>query len=179
MMRGGAVAIRTAGLAAAVLAFLAGCGEETRRAIGIDRRAPDEFVVYSRAPLSLPPDYALRPPSPGVPRPQEKPVSEQARETLLGAAIGSSAAGTASPGESALLGRAGAAGADPSIRDAVDRETALLAESERSFVNKLIFWRGPKPVGEALDAEAEARRLGREPRGAPRDTDPPPVIERR
>ena len=29
---------------------------------GLDKRPPDEFTVYSRAPLSLPPNYDLRPP---------------------------------------------------------------------------------------------------------------------
>jgi len=68
----------------AMLACLAlsGCGE-TRRALGYDKTPPDEFTVVSRAPLSQPPDYALRPPDPGAPRPQDGGVRDQARQVLL------------------------------------------------------------------------------------------------
>ena len=42
---------------------LTGC-EETKRVFGKTKEAPDEFAVYRRAPLSLPPDSDLRPPTP-------------------------------------------------------------------------------------------------------------------
>jgi hypothetical protein len=65
------------------LALLAGCGEEMRKSFGLGKNAPDEFAVVRRAPLSLPPDFALRPPQPGAVRPQEGLVSDQARSTVL------------------------------------------------------------------------------------------------
>ncbi|MBM3559287.1 MAG: DUF3035 domain-containing protein, partial [Alphaproteobacteria bacterium] len=52
---------------AAVLALaVGGCGEDTKRSLGLSKPAPDEFSVVSRAPLSLPPNYTLRPPRPGA-----------------------------------------------------------------------------------------------------------------
>lgn len=66
------------------LLLLAGCGEEMRKQFGLGKNAPDEFQVVRRAPLSLPPDFALRPPQPGAIRPQEGSVSDQARSTVLG-----------------------------------------------------------------------------------------------
>jgi hypothetical protein len=66
------------------LALLAGCGDEMRKTFGLGKNAPDEFQVVRRAPLSLPPDFALRPPQPGAVRPQEGSVSDQARSTVLG-----------------------------------------------------------------------------------------------
>ena len=41
---------------------LAACGESTKRVLGLQRTAPDEFAVAPRAPLSQPPDFKLRPP---------------------------------------------------------------------------------------------------------------------
>lgn len=62
---------------------LGGCsGGSVQKALGIDKRAPDEFAVVSRAPLVVPPDYQLRPPRPGAPRPQVGTTSDQARASL-------------------------------------------------------------------------------------------------
>ncbi|MBM3546169.1 MAG: DUF3035 domain-containing protein [Alphaproteobacteria bacterium] len=65
------------------LTLLAGCGEEMRKSFGLGKNAPDEFAVVRRAPLSLPPDFALRPPQPGALRPQEGTVTDQARSAVL------------------------------------------------------------------------------------------------
>lgn len=51
---------RSAVLAAAMIA-LAGCGS-FKSALGLDRHVPDETQVVARPPLTLPPDYTLRPP---------------------------------------------------------------------------------------------------------------------
>ena len=67
-----------------VLALLAGCGEEMRKSFGLGKNAPDEFQVVRRAPLSLPPDFSLRPPQPGAVRPQEGSTTDQARSAVLG-----------------------------------------------------------------------------------------------
>jgi len=60
----------------------AGCGD-ARKAFGLSRNAPDEFQVYKRQPLSMPPDFSLRPPVPGAPRPQSEETKERAAEVLL------------------------------------------------------------------------------------------------
>ena len=36
-----------------------------------NRIRPDEFAVTRQAPLVVPPDFALSPPNPGAPRPQD------------------------------------------------------------------------------------------------------------
>ena len=53
-------------------------------ALGDNKNAPDEFAIATKAPLVVPPDYALIPPKPGESRPQELSPSERAREVLLG-----------------------------------------------------------------------------------------------
>ena len=68
-----------AGLAG--VALLSGCSE-FRHAIGMDPSSPDEFAVELRAPLTIPPDFDLRPPQPGAPRPQEKSSDQLARQVM-------------------------------------------------------------------------------------------------
>jgi len=55
------VIVATALVAAA---GLAGC-QSTQKALGMSKVTPDEFRVVTKAPLVVPPDYALRPPAPG------------------------------------------------------------------------------------------------------------------
>ncbi len=148
-------------IAMAALTALAGC-ESMRDAVGITKRSPDEFAVVTRAPLTLPPDYGLRPPQPGAPRPQEQEVRDSA-QTVLAARAGSVKRSSLPPGasraETALLAKAGATEVDPAIRAAIDRESSILANQDERFVDTLLFWnKRPKP-GEIVDARQEAKRL--------------------
>src|SRR5208337_693148 len=65
----------------AVALLLPGC-TDFKRSIGLEKTSPDEFAVESRAPLTIPPDFDLRPPQPGAPRPQEKSADQQARQVI-------------------------------------------------------------------------------------------------
>jgi Protein of unknown function (DUF3035) len=67
---------------------IAGC-TDFKKTMGLEPTLPDEFAVESRAPLTLPPDFELRPPAPGAPRPQEKAANQQAKQVIE----------TAGPGE--------------------------------------------------------------------------------
>ena len=122
-------------LALACLAMAtSGCG--IGRAVGAGKNAPDEFAIATKAPLVVPPDYALRPPRPGESRPQELSPSERAQQVLLGDA----AAAPPTVGEQLLLRKAGALGADPSIRTVLNAENGGRGEKDRSLANQLIFW---------------------------------------
>ncbi|QQG36164.1 MAG: DUF3035 domain-containing protein [Micavibrio aeruginosavorus] len=140
-------------------ASLTACSN-AKETLGLARSAPDEFAVVKRAPLEMPPDYSLRPPRPGAPRPQEQAVGEQARETVFG---GTSEARKAAPasGESALLQQAGATQTDPNIRTVVDRETALMAPEEKPVAERLLGIKlgKNKSDGSVIDPEEEAARL--------------------
>jgi hypothetical protein len=141
---------------------LSGC-ENARKALGFEKSPPDEFRIVTRAPLSLPPDYGLRPPQPGAPRPQEVFGPQAARQALIGSTTtgfdGGSGAEARSSAESALLARAGADRANPGIRDTVNRESGQLAAADRSFLDRVMFWRAPPPIGTVVDAPREAQRL--------------------
>lgn len=143
------------------LLALPGCGGSAKQALGIERKPPDEFRVVSRPPLSLPPNYALRPPRPGERRPQELPAREQARDVLLGQATSNGYASDQplSAGETALLAHARTDSADPEIRRLVEQERAADAGDERNFVERLMFWLEPPPPGTVVDARKESQRL--------------------
>ncbi len=117
-------------------------------AIGFNPNAPDEFKVVSKAPLVVPPDYALRPPAPGEPRPQELQPESSARLALLG----EREKAERSTGETLLVNRAGASKADPLIRYVMDDEFGSIAHKDRSFADKILFWKKAPPTatGKAL-----------------------------
>jgi hypothetical protein len=87
--------------------MLAACGSSGL----LNRDRPDEFAVQRQAPLVVPPDFALTPPTPGAPRPVEGSASEQALDTLFGGPAPRSRV------ETSVLDRAGSAA--PGIRSEV------------------------------------------------------------
>ena len=171
----------TAGLCALTLA-LSACSD-LRTAIGLDKRAPDEFAVVARPPLVLPPDYRLRPPAPGAPRPTETTPREDAKTALFEGAraedAGEESTGARTPGEAALLDLAGAADADPGIRRLLDREHETRAGEDEGFLDELLFWQEEEPPGVVVDPEGEARRLREnEALGAPVTAGETPTIRK-
>ncbi len=145
-------------LTATALALTAcGSSDTLSRTFGLTRDAPDEFMVTTRAPLSMPPDYSLRPPRPGAPRPMEQSPRSQAEEALVPqTALDTTQAGE-SPGQEALVQAAGPAASDR-IRAQVDAD-ARMQQSDTSFVSKLLFWQKPEPPGIVVDPQKEAQRL--------------------
>src|ERR1700742_127526 len=129
---------RIAALAAASGLAVALCGcSSFGNALGTNKLAPDEFRVVTKAPLVVPPDYALRPPSPGEPRPQELQPESQARLAL----IGQRDAEQRSDGEKLLVAKAGADKADPLIRYVVDDEFGEVAHKDPGFADRVLFWK--------------------------------------
>ncbi len=133
------------------LAGVAGCNSASR-ALGISKVTPDEFRVVTKAPLILPPDYSLRPPAPGQPRPQELQPESAARTALLGERN----AEVRDDGEKLLVARAGADKADPLIRYVVDDEFGAVAHKDKSFADWVIFWRKGQPAEPVIVPDAAA-----------------------
>ena len=152
--------LRTLGapLVACGLVLLSGCsGGGLSRTFGLTRDAPDEYTVTTRAPLSMPPEYNLRPPRPGAPRPQEQSEREQAEEALVPQFALSSPQGGSSPGQAALVQQAGPA-APADIRSKVDQDARYAADNQ-GFVDKLLYWRTPNTQQTQVDAQKESQRL--------------------
>jgi hypothetical protein len=153
---------------------LAGC-QSTRKALGMSKVTPDEFRVVTKAPLVVPPDYSLRPPAPGKPRPQELQPESVARNALLG----QREAEGRTDGEKLLVAKAGADKADPLIRYVVDDEFGDVAHKEKSFADRVMFWKGDKQPAAGtpavvadnssapIDAAAEEERIAKLTGGKP------------
>ncbi len=116
---------------------LSGCGSS-----GIfDRDRPDEFAVSRAAPLVVPPDFALSPPRPGAPRPQQGNTQAQVLEALFGGPAARSAV------ESAVT------------RDAGTSETGIrssVGDPDTNTVNKGSVTRDiiAAPEGDGQNAQA-------------------------
>ncbi|MCA0367642.1 MAG: DUF3035 domain-containing protein [Proteobacteria bacterium] len=163
-MRIRSVAVLT--LAASAALAVSACGS-LKQGIGLTKVVPDEFVTVSTAPLTVPPEYGLRPPAPGQPRPQELAPESAARQILLG----QRQAVTRTAGEQVLVAQAGAEQADPLARYVVDDEFGDIAHKDESFADRLMFWRKNEPSTQApttrqtadgqttIDATTEAARL--------------------
>ena len=113
------------------LSLLSACGD-FKQLIGMDQPMPDEFAVESRAPLTVPPDFDLRPPEPGAPRPQEKTPEQQAEQAM-------EQAGPGEPGKQAadlrLRGSGGLPDIGPSNAQAPDQNAIV---GSQSLSNKLL-----------------------------------------
>jgi hypothetical protein len=145
-------------------AGVSGCSS-TSKALGMTKVTPDEFRVVTKAPLVLPPDYSLRPPAPGEPRPQELQPESAARVAIEG----QREAEVRSDGEKMLVAKAGGDKADPLVRYVVDDEFGGVAHKDKGFADWVIFWRKGQPATPAappgtdeaapIDAATEAKRI--------------------
>ncbi len=137
--------------------FLVSC-EGTKDQLGLTKQSPDEFQVVKRAPLALPPNYALRPPAPGAARPQEQTTSETAAQAVFGGTAPAEVAPDG--GEDLLLFQTGAQNADPNIRRTVDTETAEFVDENQPVIEKLMNITGSDETkSSVVDPEKEAERL--------------------
>ncbi len=131
--------------------------------LGLTRQSPDEFAIVKRAPLEMPPSYALRPPTPGATRPQEQASQEQARTVVFGAEeVRTTPSAAPDNVEEALLQRAGGDMAQPNIRATVDHEISILEPKEKPVAEKLLgitMGRKSEKPATVVDAQAEAERL--------------------
>ena len=120
-------------LAAGVLVSACGGSSNWKQTLGIEPTSPDEFAVESRAPLTIPPDFDLRPPAPGVPRPQEANISNKAQGVVDNA-------GPGQPGRQATgtLHYAGTNLADPNAQIADQSLAAKLLQSADSSGDSVV-----------------------------------------
>lgn len=156
--------IRTICILLAATTALTACSS-AKKQFGIGRQSPDEFAVVERAPLTLPPDYALRPPRAGGDTPQV--AQAQAKRVILGAQADASAQETVAAGSATdmILQQAGATKTQPNIRATLDKESAVISTQNRSVAEKILFWDKDAPPAvtpaEKMDAATEAQRLNK------------------
>lgn len=139
---------------------LAACSQDTKESLGLAKVAPDEFSVITRAPLSVPPEYTLRPPRPGTSRPMEISTRDDARQTVFGVEDIDQKTGVANQNNNQVdgfLGKVGVNESDPNIREVVDSEEPI---DTRTTAEKLLFLSGDdKNKGTPIDPKEELERL--------------------
>jgi hypothetical protein len=115
---------------------------------------PNEYLVISKPPLTVPPQYNLQPPAPGQARPQELSPEAQARVAVFGVDYGQSS----SEGERAFIRAAGGGTTERTVRSLVDFDDSEILRKNRSFADMILNW-GAQPTSAVLDPAAEAERL--------------------
>ena len=113
---------------------------------GGGQRTPDEFRVVTMSPLTVPPNYKLRPPSAGGALPPELDGSR----TETTAAFGATIRRNASASEKALVAAAGANAVDPIIRTQVDYEETKTIRKSTSIADRILFWRSDDEAAEEI-----------------------------
>ncbi|MFP4097731.1 MAG: DUF3035 domain-containing protein [Alphaproteobacteria bacterium] len=157
--------IRPASLALVTTLIVSGCGGDVkntvRGSLGLNKEAPDEFSVITRAPLEMPRNLALPPPVPGMQRPQEKTTLDTAKQAVFGDRPQGNRVASASSAEAAILEKAGAYNVAEDIREIVNQETQVFAERNTPVAQKLLNMSAKKPKAAAMvvDAKAEYERL--------------------
>lgn len=141
-------------------ALLSACSGNAKRALGLNKQAPDEFTVVAKAPLVLPPDYNLVPPdkisaTAADVRPQNKPKDILFNETTSAKKAKYDAT------TEKFLAMAGAEKDNSDIRKTINKETGLLIEENQDVVDKIMFWNDTvnDPTAVTVDAAAERKRI--------------------
>lgn len=166
----------------ATLLALSACDSDVKQSLGIKKKGPDAFTVVAHPPLEMPPEFALRPPRPGAPRPQEESQEDRAARLILepeqsaaaveGVSASALPAATApSATDSLLLRRAGAENANPAIRDTLNAETQQVEEkkNDKNFIQKMLPDHEAK--GEIINPVEESQRMGKPVPGAEADSE--------
>lgn len=153
-----------------------------QRSLGLSKSTPDEFMVYSKPPLSVPPDFSLRAPESGAPTPKDSYIRESARETVFSGdkAKAPSAKPGLNQGESKLLQKAGNAPNEEKIRQMLSEEefTVKTEKAEEGKVSSFLSKLDGSDKESIVDAEKEKERLDKNDREGKSPTDgETPVIK--
>ena len=140
-------------------ATLSGC-DSIRNAAGLTKKSPDEFAVTTKAPLVIPPDFNLRPPTPGAPPSNTRDPSTTAEMALFTNSdpqtIANGMTGNFTPGEKMLLANAKAQSSDPAIRARLNADQrAAVQNADRSFTDRILNSKATPDTGKPVNADAE------------------------
>ncbi|MCL2473728.1 MAG: DUF3035 domain-containing protein [Alphaproteobacteria bacterium] len=113
---------------------LTGCNS-VRQDLGLGRNPPDEFAVIDRQPLSMPPDYTIRPPRTWADRSDAFSPEKNARSALFGSVL---ADADVSESERALIMSSGANAVQPNIRDIVNQESSQKVSASPHLARQLL-----------------------------------------
>jgi hypothetical protein len=168
------------------LLALTACGNSSvKETLGLSRKPPDEFKVVARPPLSIPPQFNLRPPSHSAESPIIIPADKQAKSIITGTPargtdnsfdLRSASADTAvmpvesSPidmgkgknsisSDSQFMKNIGVDQADPKVREELTKQK-IAAQEKKEETSWWSGFTGTREKRETMvDAKAEAKRI--------------------
>ncbi len=153
--------LRTALALCLCASALSGC-DTVRRAAGLQKKSPDEFAVTTKAPLVIPPDFNLRPPTPGAPPSNTRDPSTTAELALFSntdvQAIASGLPGTYTMGERMFLANAKAQNSDANIRARLNADARAVQNADRSFTDRILNTSATRDTGSPINADAEVAK---------------------
>ena len=142
-----------------VFLFLAACSgkdNNVAKVIGLEQSKPDEFSISKNVPLTMPPNFSLRPVGDGQTAQRDSRAIRNAKQLFINELQQDSDLSSA---DIAILSQANAEKAIPNIRDIVDEESTALAKLDAKLVDKILFWRDPTPPGTVISANEEQKRI--------------------
>lgn len=168
-------------IALCALPLVACSGNDVKHTLGLNRSGPDEFKVVSRPPLSVPPQFNLRPPATAGETAAMTATDKQAKAQLLGKGevnLDSTAADTAvtpvdvqslskasklqktSGAESQFLKNAGADQSDKNVREKLEEEKyAAQPQPEDSWWNNMFSSDKTGKKDPIVNARGESDRI--------------------
>ncbi len=150
---------------AATALLLSACGDSSvKETLGIDQRAPDEFRVVSRPPLSVPPQFDLRAPGIGE-RDTDSQTRDKAQSIVLSGDKKKTTTDSKSSADQLFLQKAGAGAADPTIKQQLT-EQKIQQQLDKEEKN---WWDGvsinPENKEPIVKAEEEKERIKKNKEG--------------
>jgi hypothetical protein len=123
------------------LSALQAC-QSFRDEAGLTKQSPDEFAVTTKAPLIIPPDFNLRPPSPGAAPLNQTDPTASAEVAMFNSEdpnqVAATMQGNYSPTEKMLLAHAGVQNADPTIRAQLQSDERNMQGADASFTDRIL-----------------------------------------
>lgn len=129
----------------AVVPFIASCSGSVRDNLGMRRSAPNEFKVVSNPPLSVPPEFSLRPPVEDNVYVPPKSVAVDAKNVLFKQGSAGVASDNETASEEVFRSQFKASDANPQIKSLLQQEfiAAAKQEEEESFIEKNLISKIP------------------------------------
>ena len=116
------------------LSLLSGCGSELSDVLGTNKLPPDEFIILTKPPLIVPPEYNLRPPAEGEIRPNAQQPNRQLQSILFG----QNKTDDFSSSEISLMTGSDVAEAIPNIKEVLDSEMRDVEEVSPNLESQVL-----------------------------------------
>ena len=139
-----------------MLVACSGKDKNVAKIIGLEQSKPDEFSISKNVPLTMPPNFSLRPVGEGQIEQRDSRAIRNAKQLFIKELQQDS---QLSSSDIAILSLSNAEKTIPNIRAIVDEESTALAKLDAKLIDKILFWKTPTPPGTVISASQEQKRI--------------------